>query len=93
MFIGALLRGKLVPSRFVAQMTAIVPGSHGQGMGVDKLGSPCGRWYHGHMGHTPGYVTVAAGSRDGRRIVVVTVNGVGSAAVQAIGLYLDDVLC
>jgi len=92
-FIGALLRGKLVPSRLVAQMTAIVPGSHGQGMGVYKLGSPCGRWYHGHTGGTPGYVTFAAGSRDGRRIVVVVVNGVGSAAIQAMGLYLDDLLC
>ena len=92
-FIGALLRGKLVPRALVAQMRTIVPGSHGQGMGLSKLGSPCGRWYYGHTGGTPGYVTFAAGSSDGRRIVVVSVNGVGSDAIQAMGRYLDDLLC
>ncbi len=92
-FFGALLRGKLVPRPLVAQMRMIVPGSHGQGMGLSKLGSPCGRWFYGHTGGTPGYVTFAAGSLDGRRIVVVSVNGVSSNAVRAMGLYLDDLLC
>ena len=92
-FFGALLRGEIVPRRLVSQMRIIVPGSHGQGMGLSKLGSPCGRWFYGHTGATPGYVTFAAGSLDGRRIVVVSVNGVSRDAVRAMGLYLDDLLC
>ena len=93
-FFGALLRGKLVPPRLVAKMTTIVPGSHGEGMGLYKLGSPCRRWYYGHTGGTPGYVTFAAGSRDARRVVVVVVNGVDPYAMEAMmGRYLDDLLC
>jgi D-alanyl-D-alanine carboxypeptidase len=92
-FFGALLRGRLVPARLVARMKTIVPGSHGQGMGLSRLGSPCGRWFYGHTGATPGYITFAAGSSDGRRMYVVAVNGVGEAAIGAMGRYLDDLLC
>jgi D-alanyl-D-alanine carboxypeptidase len=76
-FFGALLREKLVPARLVALMTSPtkVPGSHGEGLGLYKLPSPCGRWYYGHAGGTPGYVTWAAGSRDARRLVVLAANG------------------
>jgi D-alanyl-D-alanine carboxypeptidase len=68
-FFGALLRGRLVPARLVAKMKTIVPGSHGHGMGLAKLGSRCARWFYGHTGATPGYITFAAGTSDGRRIV------------------------
>jgi D-alanyl-D-alanine carboxypeptidase len=90
---GALLRGRLVPARLVAKMKTIVPGSHGHGMGLAKLGSPCGRWFYGHTGATPGYITFAAGTSDGRRMFVVAVNGVGEDAIGAMGRYLDDLLC
>lgn len=92
-FFVALLRGKLVPPRLVAEMAKIVPGSHGEGMGLYKLPSPCGRWFYGHTGGTPGYVTFAAGSRDGRRFYVVDWNGVSRDAVQAMDKYLDDLIC
>jgi D-alanyl-D-alanine carboxypeptidase len=94
-FFGALLRGKLVPPRLVALMTTPtkVPGSHGEGLGLYKLPSPCGRWYYGHAGGTPGYITWAAGSRDGRRLVVLAANGISSSALQALGKYLDGLLC
>ena len=93
-FFGALLRGRLVPRRFVEQMATIVPGSHGEGMGLYRLGSPCGRWFYGHTGGTPGYVTFAAGSRDARHLVVFAVNGVNPYAMEAlVGRYLDEVLC
>ena len=92
-FFGALLRGKLVPPRLVAQMEKIVPGSHGEGMGLYRLPSPCGRWFYGHTGGTPGYVTFAAGSRDGRRFFVVDWNGVSPTAIDAMNVYLDDLLC
>jgi D-alanyl-D-alanine carboxypeptidase len=94
-FIGALLRGKLVPPELVALMTtpAKVPGSHGEGLGLYRLPSPCGRWWYGHAGGTPGYVTWAAGSRDASRIVVLAGNGIGQAALQDLGVYLDGLLC
>ena len=94
-FFGALLRGKLVPPRLVAMMTTPtkVPGSHGEGLGLYKLPSPCGRWYYGHAGGTPGYVTWAAGSRDASRIVVLAANGISNDALRALGTYLDGLLC
>jgi len=94
-FFGALLRGKLLPPELVTLMTAPtkVPGSHGEGLGLYKLPSPCGRWYYGHAGGTPGYVTWAAGSRDASRIVVLAANGISHDALQDLGLYLDGLLC
>ncbi len=92
-FFGALLRGKLVPRPLLAQMTTIVPGSHGEGLGIYRLGSPCGRNYWGHTGGTPGYVTFAAVSPDGRRVVVVAINGVSGPALGAMGRFLDELLC
>ena len=93
-FFGALLRGRLVPPALVAQMRQIVPGSHGNGLGIFKLGSPCGRWFYGNTGGTPGYMTFAAGSQDGRRMFVFAVNGVDPGRMEAIaGRYLDDLLC
>jgi D-alanyl-D-alanine carboxypeptidase len=92
-FFGALLRGKLVPVRLVAQMQKVVPDSHGEGMGLYRLPSPCGRWFYGHTGGTPGYVTFAAGSRDGSRFFVVDWNGVSPVAIDAMDEYLDDLLC
>ena len=93
-FFGALLRGRLVPPALVAQMRKVVPGSHGNGLGIFKLGSPCGRWFYGNTGGTPGYMTFAAGSQDGRRLFVFAVNGVDPRRMEAIaGRYLDDLLC
>ena len=93
-FFGALLRGKLVPPRLVAQMTKVVPGSHGEGMGLYRLRAPCGRSYYGHTGGTPGYVTFAAGSRDASRLVVVAVNGVDPYALEeTMGRFVDELLC
>jgi D-alanyl-D-alanine carboxypeptidase len=94
-FVGALLRGKLVPPPLVDLMRTKtkVPGSHGEGLGLYELPSPCGRWYYGHAGGTPGYVTWAAGSRDARTIVVLAVNGVSQGGLQALGKYLDRLLC
>ena len=92
-FFVALLRGRLVPPRLVAEMQKIVPGSHGEGLGLYRLPSPCGRWFYGHTGGTPGYVTFAAGSRDGRRFFVVDWTGVSRTAIAAMDEYLDDLIC
>ena len=92
-FFTALLRGEIVPPALVAEMQRIVPGSHGEGLGLYRLPSPCGRWLYGHTGGTPGYVTFAAGSRDGRRFLVVHWNGVSSEAIAAMDTYLDALIC
>jgi D-alanyl-D-alanine carboxypeptidase len=93
-FFGALLRGQLVPPALVAKMRKVFPGSHGNGLGIFKLGSPCGRWFFGNTGGTPGYMTFAAGSRDGRRLFVFAVNGVNPSGMEEVaGGYLDDLLC
>jgi D-alanyl-D-alanine carboxypeptidase len=93
-FFGALLRGKVVPPRLVAEMQKVVPGSHGEGMGLYRLGSPCGRWFYGHTGGTPGYLTFVAGTRDGRRLYVMAVNGIDPSSMEAlVGGYLDRLLC
>jgi D-alanyl-D-alanine carboxypeptidase len=92
-FFTALLRGELVPPALVAQMRRTVRNSHGEGMGLYRLPSPCGRPVYGHTGGTPGYVTFAAGSPDGRRFFVVHWNGVSTDAIQAMDEYLDDLLC
>jgi D-alanyl-D-alanine carboxypeptidase len=92
-FFGALLRGELVPARLLAQMKTIVARSHGEGMGIYKLPSSCGRWFYGHTGGTPGYVTFAAGSEDGSRLFVVDWNGVSRDAIDVMDVYLDELLC
>jgi D-alanyl-D-alanine carboxypeptidase len=92
-FFGALLRGKVVPPRLLARMQEIVPESHGEGMGLYRLGSPCGRFFYGHTGGTPGYVTFAGGTQDGRRLYVVAWTGVSTAAIAAMDAYLDALLC
>ena len=93
-FFGALLRGEIVPPPLVAQMRKPFPGSHGNGLGMFKLGSPCGRWFFGNTGGTPGYLTFVAGTRDGSKVYVFAVNGVDPTAMEQIaGGYLDNLLC
>src|SRR4051812_5486427 len=92
-FFGALLRGQLVPRRQLAQMETVLPGSRGQGLGLYRLPSPCGRNYWGHTGGTPGYVTFAAATRDAGRIVVVAINGVNQSSIIAMGHFVDRLLC
>ena len=92
-FFGALLRGQLVVPRLLARMETIVPRSHGEGMGLYRLTNPCGEFLYGHTGGTPGYVTFAAGTRDGRRLYVVDWSGVSTEAIAAMDEYLDALLC
>jgi D-alanyl-D-alanine carboxypeptidase len=92
-FFGALLGGRLVPPDLLARMETIAPRSRGEGLGLYRLPSPCGRVFYGHTGGTPGYVTFAAGSRDGRDLFVADWNGVSPEAINAMDVYLDELLC
>jgi D-alanyl-D-alanine carboxypeptidase len=92
-FFGALLRAEVVPPTLLARMETVVPGSRGEGMGLYRLPSPCGRWFYGHTGGMPGYVTFAAGTKDGQSLYIVNWNGVGPGAIDAMDDYLDALLC
>ena len=92
-FFVALLQGRVVPPQLVAQMEKIVRDSHGEGLGLYRLPSPCGRWFYGHTGGTPGNITFAAGSRDGSRFFVINWNGVSTEAIRAMDDYLDALIC
>ena len=49
---------------------------------------------HTRAGGTPGYLTFAAGTRDGSKLYVFAVNGVDPTAMEQIaGGYLDNLLC
>ena len=56
------------------------PRSYGLGIAritslMGKAESPCGAAW-GHIGFSPGYTTIALGSKDGKRQVVIMANGI-----------------
>lgn len=93
-FFGALLRGELLRPELLAEMKKVAPRSHGSGLGLFNLVSPCKpRTFFGNTGGTPGYMTFAAGSPDGRFLLVASVNGVGPSGIRAFGRLIDRLLC
>jgi D-alanyl-D-alanine carboxypeptidase len=83
-FLQSLLAGELFSPVMRAEMLATVPSdweeSDGYGLGIEEVTSfwrleqsPCGPAW-GHFGLAFGYTTVALGSRDGDRQVVVMIN-------------------
>jgi D-alanyl-D-alanine carboxypeptidase len=83
-FLRALLGGELLPSTMSAEMFTTVPSdweeSDGYGLGIEEVTSlwgieqsTCGSAW-GHFGFSLGYTTIALGSRDGDRQVVVMFN-------------------
>lgn len=74
-FYRALLAGRLVPRRLLGEMTAARPigGSAGYGLGLLRLGTPCGPLF-GHDGEIFGYTTLAAATPGGRRSIVLEAN-------------------
>ena len=92
-FFRALLSGALLPPELLAEMKRVTPRSHGTGLGIFNLKSPCRREYFGNTGGTPGYATFAAGSPGAKLIVVAAINGVGSEALRAFGRLVDRLLC
>jgi D-alanyl-D-alanine carboxypeptidase len=72
-FLAALLRGRLLPPGLRAEMHTEVPGSD-YGLGIVRWTLPGGPTVWGHNGMIHGSFTVAAGTRDGERVVAVNVN-------------------
>jgi D-alanyl-D-alanine carboxypeptidase len=75
-FFRALLRGRLLPPRLLAQMTTPVdtglPG-YGYGLGLEMIDTPSGRLL-GHGGAIPGFDNIVLNTKDGRHQLGVMIN-------------------
>ncbi|MGK5677829.1 serine hydrolase domain-containing protein [Actinoplanes sp. URMC 104] len=71
-FYRALLTGRLLPPRLLAQMQTTT-GVDGYGLGLYFVDLPCGRVW-GHDGGTIGHLTVSWHSADARRQVTLALN-------------------
>jgi D-alanyl-D-alanine carboxypeptidase len=85
-FFRALLGGRVLgPELLRAMETVVAAGQLGPGqaygLGLQKLPQPCGAVW-GHTGASPGYDAQALNSKDGRRQVVVLVNGTGTLSAR-----------
>ena len=91
-FLGALLRGRLLPSRLLAQMRPEPPERYGLGLAAFR--TPCGTAI-GHTGNLLGTVSAAWASPDGRRRVVAMTNSypLSPAADTAFRRLLDAAFC
>jgi D-alanyl-D-alanine carboxypeptidase len=78
-FYAALLSGRVLPARLLAQMRSTVTPTQGgygdaYGLGLARFDLPCGPAW-GHIGNLASYTAVAAAAPDGHRVAVVLVNG------------------
>ncbi len=74
-FYRALLGGRLLPPRLLAEMRTTVPvggGHQAYGLGLIKSRYPCGIFW-GHGGETFGYESFADSSADGKRQIMMAV--------------------
>jgi D-alanyl-D-alanine carboxypeptidase len=74
-FFRALLGGRLLPPRLLAEMITPVDTGEGlgYGLGLVVIETPAGRLV-GHDGAIPGFLNIALSTEDGRRQVVFTMN-------------------
>ena len=85
-FFRALLGGRLLPARLLAEMLATVPVPPASiplplydryGMGLVELDTPAGRLV-GHQGGIPGFLSVVLSTPDGRRQLALMVNALNA---------------
>jgi D-alanyl-D-alanine carboxypeptidase len=87
-FLGALLRGRLLPPAELRAMETTTPDGDptgsGYGLGLQSTPLPCGGEYWGHDGGIFGFETLSGATRDGRQVtVMVNLNPGGTAAQDA----------
>jgi D-alanyl-D-alanine carboxypeptidase len=63
-FVSALLGGRLLPARLLAEMKTSPFGGYGLGLELLDLGPTCGGMYYGHTGGIPGYQTFMFSTSD-----------------------------
>jgi D-alanyl-D-alanine carboxypeptidase len=80
-FFRALLGGRLLRPDLLRAMKSTIQGvpEFAYGLGLEKMRGPCGQLW-GHTGGSPGYSVDALNSIDGKRQVVVLVNGTAMLA-------------
>ncbi|NUS10660.1 MAG: beta-lactamase family protein [Streptomyces sp.] len=91
-FTTALLGGRLLPPRQLAQMTTVAAPSQ-TGLGLETLALPCGRTAYGHDGDVPGASTWAFATTDGHAVTLSVTWGTNRPAKPAVTALLDDALC
>ncbi|WP_327588430.1 beta-lactamase family protein [Nonomuraea sp. NBC_00507] len=81
-FLGALLKGWLLPPAQQTEMFTMTPVPDGKwldgysyGLGISSVTLPCGTTVYGHGGMITGTWSYLYGTRDGKRIVTQNVNG------------------
>ncbi|MER6914225.1 serine hydrolase domain-containing protein [Streptomyces sp. NPDC000594] len=90
-FLGALLRGKLLPAAQLDAMKTAVPVAgnpmyKSYGLGLYSVRNSCDRELWGHSGGVIGSGTEATGTADGRHLLTYTANGEqggGTSPVEA----------
>ncbi|MBD0671181.1 serine hydrolase domain-containing protein [Streptomyces sp. CBMA156] len=108
-FLRALLGGRLLPARQLAEMKETVPVDSdtatmwqgGQyGLGLVERSLTCGGTYWGHEGGDGGYITLNGVTGDGRRSAVVSMSEARGdtwdhilAQEDAAGALIDHALC
>jgi D-alanyl-D-alanine carboxypeptidase len=74
-FLGALLRGRLLPPKELQAMMTTVPEGDGSGgaygLGFQSKPLPCGGQYWGHDGGIFGFETISGATPDGRQVTVM----------------------
>lgn len=92
-FFSALLGGRLLPSRQLAQMRdeADTGGEYGLGLFGTRL--PCGRTVWGHNGDINGSYAQTAATADGRHVMTLRVNTDEASAPRRIRALLAAEFC
>jgi D-alanyl-D-alanine carboxypeptidase len=98
-FYRALLGGRLLSPRLLAEMRTTVPVDGGQqayGLGLTKSRYPCGTFW-GHGGETFGYESFADSSADGKRQIMMAVTAdqslLGARAQRALDRVRSIAYC
>jgi D-alanyl-D-alanine carboxypeptidase len=92
-FYRALLAGRLLPARWLAQMlTTVDAGGFGYGLGIILVRTPCGL-AAGHNGLVFGYATDVFTTLDGTRQVVLASNLGTAAGLAAQEAAVAGLLC
>ncbi|QCX77221.1 D-alanyl-D-alanine carboxypeptidase precursor [Streptomyces sp. YIM 121038] len=93
-FFSALVRGKLMPEKQLAEMQATVPTPDdpvysGYGLGLYSVRTSCQAKLWSHSGGTPGSITETVTTEDGRHTFTYNANGDWSAR----GYVIDAEFC
>lgn len=83
-FFDALLGGRLLSDKTLAEMRRTVPMGSGfhYGLGLERFDLPCGGQIWGHGGQLLGYVTYAYRRDDGRGFTLLEVSGTDDGFVR-----------